>query len=177
VHTSTSWTPSTRSICHSLVVVVGYLRLLRRRPAGHPALTRPLTVRGLAEDAALALGVATVGLVMVLRLPANPIGWLSAAAGLAGSWFIPFEPWIDRLLHDDRPLPLVAQLVAVVGDYSWAPAIALGVTLPAQPSKAGRASRPHRSRPVTGLVAVAVVGSPVRFRWTPRARTTSMRCA
>src|SRR6266542_6646471 len=78
------------------------------------ALTRPLTLGVLAEGAAFALafplGFATIGLVMTLWLPANPIGWLYAAAGLAWSWGIPFGPWIDRLIHDHRPLPLAAQL-------------------------------------------------------------------
>jgi hypothetical protein len=122
-------------------------------------LTRPLTVGVLAEDAvsalAFGLGVATVGLVMVLRLPANPIGWLYVAAGLAGSWTVPFDPWIDRLLHDHRPLPLVGQLVAVVGDYAWAPAIALGVTLPALLLPDGRL----RSRRWRVVVATSVAGA------------------
>jgi len=65
------------------------------------ALTRPLTLGVLAQGAAFALafplGFASIGLVMTLRLPANPIGWLYAAAGLAWSWGIPFGPWIDRL--------------------------------------------------------------------------------
>jgi hypothetical protein len=50
------------------------------------ALIRPLTLGVLAEGAAFtlafALGFATVGLVLTLRLPANPIGWLYAAAGV-----------------------------------------------------------------------------------------------
>jgi putative exporter of polyketide antibiotics len=44
------------------------------------ATVRPLTVGLLAEGAARALafplGYATVGLVLTLRRPANPIGWL-----------------------------------------------------------------------------------------------------
>jgi hypothetical protein len=122
-------------------------------------LTRPLTLAVLAENAASALafglGVATVGLVMVLRLPANPIGWLYVAAGLAGSWTTPFDPWIHRLLQDHRPLPLVAQLVAVVGDYAWAPAITLGVTLPALLLPDGRL----RSRRWRVVVATSAAGA------------------
>jgi hypothetical protein len=141
------------------------------------ALTRPLTVGVLAEGAAyalaFALGFATVGLVMTLRLPANPIGWLYAAAGLAWSWTIPFDPWIDQLLHDHRPLPLLAQLVAVVGDYGWAPAIALGVTLPALLLPDGRL-RSRRWRVVVatsaaGATLAVVAGSlaPGRLESTP----------
>jgi hypothetical protein len=122
------------------------------------ALTRPLTLGVLAEGAAFALafplGFATIGLVMTLRLPANPIGWLYAAAGLAWSWGIPFGPWIDRLIHDHRPLPLAAQLVAVVGDFGWSPAIALGVTLPALLLPDGRL----RSRRWRMVVATSVAG-------------------
>jgi len=121
-------------------------------------LIRPLTLRVLAEGAAFALafplGFATIGLVMTLRRPANPIGWLYAAAGLAWAWSIPFGPWIDRLVRDHRPLPLAAELVAAVADFGWAPAIALGVTLPALLLPDGRL----RSRRWRVVVATSVAG-------------------
>jgi hypothetical protein len=70
------------------------------------AVTRPLTLAILAQGAASALafplGFATVGLVISLRRPANQIGWLYAAAGLAWAWDIPFRPWVDQLVHDHR---------------------------------------------------------------------------
>ena len=57
------------------------------------AVTRPLTIAVLVEGAARALayplGYATVGLVLRLRRPANPIGWLYAVAGLVWSLGIP----------------------------------------------------------------------------------------
>jgi hypothetical protein len=59
-------------------------------------LTRPLTLAVLAAGAAYApalpLGFGTIGLVMTLRRPANPIGWLYAASGLVGSLAIPWIP-------------------------------------------------------------------------------------
>jgi hypothetical protein len=123
------------------------------------ALIRPLSLGVLAEGAAFALafplGFATVGLVLTLRLPANPIGWLYAAAGLAWAWDIPLGPWIDRLVHDQRPLPPALQLAAVVTDYGWAPAIALGVTLPALLLPNGRL----RSRRWRVVVATSVAGA------------------
>jgi hypothetical protein len=123
------------------------------------ALTRPLTFGVLAYGAAFALafvlGVATVGLVLTLRRPANPIGWLYAAAGLAWSWDIPFHPWIDRLIRDHRPLPLAVQLMAAVTSGSWALPIALGVTLPALLLPDGRL----RSRRWRVVVATAVAGA------------------
>ena len=65
-------------------------------------VTRPLTLAALAEGAAFALafplGYATVGLVLALRRPANPIGWLFAASGLVWSLTIPFDPWVNRLI-------------------------------------------------------------------------------
>jgi hypothetical protein len=74
------------------------------------ALTRPLTLGVLVEGAvfalAFALGSATIGLVITLRLPANPTGWLYAATGLAWSWSIPWNPWIEQLIRDHRSLPL-----------------------------------------------------------------------
>jgi hypothetical protein len=122
------------------------------------AVTRPLTVGVLAEGAAFALafplGYATVGLVLSLRRPANPIGWLYAAAGLTWSWSIPFDPWITQLLQDHRPLPVAAQLVTVVSDVSWAPAIGLGVTLPALLLPDGRL----RSRRWGVVVVTSVAG-------------------
>ena len=74
------------------------------------------------------LGFASVGLVLTLRRPANPIGWLYAAAGLGGSLTTPLAPWVDQLLAEHRPLPLAAQLNALIGDLSWVTPIALGVT-------------------------------------------------
>jgi hypothetical protein len=123
------------------------------------ALVRPLTIGMLAQGAAFALafplGFATVGLLLTLRRPANPIGWLYAGAGLAWSWDIPFGPWIDRLLLDHRPLPLLAQVVTAVSEFGWAPAIALGVTLPALLLPDGRL----RSRRWRVVVATAVAGA------------------
>jgi hypothetical protein len=123
------------------------------------ALIRPITLAILAQGAAFALafplGFATVGLLLTLRRPANPIGWLYAGAGLAWSWDIPFGPWIDRLVRDHRPLPPVAQVVSVVSDFGWAPAIALGVTLPALLLPDGRL----RSRRWRVVVASAAAGA------------------
>jgi hypothetical protein len=121
-------------------------------------LTRPLTLAVLAEGAAFAaafpLGYATIGLVLSLRRPANPIGWLFAVSGLVWSLTIPFDPWVDRLILTDRPLPLAAQLGALVGEFNWAPAIALGIILPALLVPDGHL-RSRRWRPV---VAAAVAG-------------------
>jgi hypothetical protein len=141
------------------------------------ALTRPLTVgvlaHGAADALAFPLGFATVGLLVSLRRPANPIGWLYAAAGLAWAWSTPFDAWINQLLRDHRPLPLAAQLVAAVSDYGWAPAIALGVTLPALLLPDGRLrSRRWRvvvATSVAGAVMAQVAGplSPGRLESTP----------
>ena len=99
------------------------------------AIVRPLTLEVLAEGAIYAfffvLGSATVGLVLALRRPANPIGWLYMGAGLAWAYTIPVSSWIEQLIREGRPLPLVAAYLVVVGEWSWAPAIGLGVTLPA----------------------------------------------
>ena len=60
------------------------------------AVYRPLTVAVLVEGAVYAfffvLGFATVGLVLALRRPGNPIGWLYGAAGLAWAYTIPVGP-------------------------------------------------------------------------------------
>ena len=121
-------------------------------------VTRPLTLAVLAEGATFALvfplGYATIGLVLSLRRPANPIGWLFAASGLVWSLTVPLDPWVDRLILTGRPLPLAAQLGALVGEFNWAPAVALGITLPALLVPDGHL-RSRRWRPV---VAVAVAG-------------------
>ena len=99
------------------------------------AIYRPLTLAVLAEGALYAfffvLGFATVGLVLALRRPGNPIGWLYGAAGLAWAYTIPLGPWVDQLLSEHRPLPFLAQLNVAFSEFGWAPAIGLGVTLPA----------------------------------------------
>jgi len=93
-------------------------------------LTAGLLVGGAGAALAFPLGYATVGLVLGLRRPANPIGWLYGASGLVWALTIPFEPWLNTLLHDHRPLALAGQLAVVVRETSWAVAIALGLTLP-----------------------------------------------
>ena len=78
------------------------------------AVYRPLTLAVLVEGALYAfffvLGFATVGLVLALRRPGNPIGWLYGAAGLAWAYTVPLGPWVDQLLREQRPLPFLAQL-------------------------------------------------------------------
>jgi hypothetical protein len=121
------------------------------------AVVRPLTVGVLAQGAVRALvyplGYATVGLILTLRRPVNPIGWLYAAAGMTWSLAIPGDSWVDQLLADHRPLPLAAQVSAVFGEFNWAPATVLGVILPALLVPDGRL-RSRRWRPVA-IAAVA----------------------
>jgi hypothetical protein len=121
-------------------------------------VARPLTAQVVLDGALYALGFplgyATVGLVLTLRRPANPIGWLYAASALTWSLIIPLGPWVDQLARDQRPLPLIAQLSAVAGVTIWAPAIALGVTLPALLVPDGRL----RSRRWRVVAAMAFAG-------------------
>ena len=131
------------------------------------AIVRPLTLAVLAEGAVYAfffvLGSATVGLVLALRRPANPIGWLYMGAGLAWAYSVPLDPWIEQLIRAGRPLPPVAQVAMVTSPIAWAPAIALGVTLPALLLPDGHL-RSRRWRvvvvtSVTGAALVLVAGS------------------
>jgi hypothetical protein len=125
-------------------------------------VARPLTAQVLLDGALYALGFplgyATVGLVLTLRRPANPIGWLYAASALTWSLIIPLGPWVYQLAREQRPLPLVAQLSAMAEVTVWAPAIALGVTLPALLVPDGRL-RSRRWR----MVAAAAVAGPAMF--------------
>jgi hypothetical protein len=122
-------------------------------------VTRPLTAAVLVEGARHALtyplGYALIGLVLSLRRPDNPIGWLFAASGLVWSLVVPLRPWVAQLVAEGRPLPLAAQLTAVVGEYNWAPAIALGVALPALLVPGGRL----RSRRWRLVAAASLAGS------------------
>jgi hypothetical protein len=120
---------------------------------------RPLTLGTLTGGAATALafpvGYATVGLVLSLRRPANPIGWLYAASGLAWALDLPFGPWLEQLVRDHWPLPLAAQLAAVAGGFLWAPGVAFGLTLPFLLLPGGRL----RSRVWRVVVVTAVTGA------------------
>ena len=119
---------------------------------------RPLTAGLLAGVAGVALayplGYATVGLVVALRRPANPIGWLFSASGLVWALTISFEPWLNSLLVEHRPLGLAGQVAVVVQEVGWVPAIALGLALPLLLLPDGRL----RSRRWRLVVADMVVG-------------------
>jgi hypothetical protein len=134
------------------------------------AVVRPLTAGVLAEGAARALvyplGYATVGLVLTLRPPTNPIGWLYAAAGLIWSLSLPGDAWLGQLVSEHRPLPLAAQAAAVYGEFNWAPATVLGVTLPALLVPDGRL-RSRRWRPVAAAAVAAAVLALVGAGLTP----------
>jgi hypothetical protein len=70
-----------------------------------PAQERPVTFGVLAEGAMTAvlyLGFAVLGLVLCLRRPANPIGWLLAASGLLWSLNVPGEAWVSNLVAPCR---------------------------------------------------------------------------
>jgi hypothetical protein len=125
-------------------------------------VARPLTAQVLLDGALFAvgfpLGYATVGLVLTLRRPANPIGWLYAASALTWSLIIPLGPWLDQLVRDHQPLPLPAKLQAVAEVTLWAPAIALGVTLPALLVPTGRLRSPRWR-----VVAAAAIAGPATF--------------
>ena len=140
------------------------------------AVTQPLTIAVLAEGAAKALayplGYATIGLVLTLRRPGNPIGWLYAAAGLVWSLAIPGDAWLGQLVAEHRPLPLAAQVAAVCGEFNWAPATVLGVTLPALLVPDGRLRSPRwwpvAARGLAAAVRVVVGGglAPARLENT-----------
>ena len=125
------------------------------------AVTQPLTIAVLAEGAAKALayplGYATIGLVLTLRRPGNPIGWLYAAAGLVWSLAIPGDAWLGQLVAEHRPLPLAAQVAAVCGEFTWAPATVLGVTLPALLVPDGRLRSPRWWPVAASGIAAAVL--------------------
>jgi hypothetical protein len=122
-------------------------------------VTRPLTLAVLVEGAAYALAFpfayGTIGLVLTLRRPANPIGWLYAATGMVGGLTIPLDPWVDLLIRDRRPLPLAAQVAAVAGEFLWAPMVALAITLPFLLLPDGRLRSPRWRL----VVATAVTGA------------------
>jgi hypothetical protein len=122
-------------------------------------LTRPLTADVLATGAvngACWLLFATIGLVLTLRRPENPIGWLYATGGLVWSLYVPFDPWVDALQVAGRPLPLGAELAAaIIGDSLWAAGIALAITLPLLLLPDGRL----RSRRWRVVVVATVAGT------------------
>jgi hypothetical protein len=117
-------------------------------------LTQDLLAKGAAEALIAPLGYATVGLVLSLRRPANPIGWLYAASGLAWALIIPFEPWVNQLMLGHRPLALAGQVAVVFRETGWAAAIALGIILPFLLLPDGRL----RSRRWRLVVAATVAG-------------------
>jgi hypothetical protein len=123
-------------------------------------VTRPLTAKVLVDgafEAAMWLLFATIGLVLTLRRPGNPIGWLYAAAGLVWTAYIPWDPWVDHVLRTGRPLPPAAHLAALAGDSLWAVGITLAITLPLLLLPDGRL----RSRRWRIVMAAAVAGTTI----------------
>jgi hypothetical protein len=124
------------------------------------AVVRPLTTEVLVNGAvngSFWLLFATVGLVLTLRRPANPIGWLYAAAGVVWSAYIPFDPWVDQLQQSGRPVPLAARYLVLIGENFWAIGLTLAVTLPLLLLPDGRLrSRRWRLVAVTAVAATAV---------------------
>jgi hypothetical protein len=119
------------------------------------AVVRPLTADTLvngATDGAFWLLFATIGLILTLRRPANPIGWLYAAAGLVWSAYIPFDPWVDQLQRSGLPLPVAARYLVLIGESFWAVGTTLAITLPLLLLPDGRLRSPRWR-----LVAVAAV--------------------
>jgi hypothetical protein len=119
------------------------------------SVVRPLTGEAIVDGAfegSFWLLFATIGLVLTLRRPANPIGWLYAAAGLVWSAYIPVDPWVDQLQRSGRPVPLAARYLVLIGENFWAIGIVLAIILPLLLLPDGRLRSP-RWRPV----AVAAV--------------------
>jgi hypothetical protein len=110
-----------------------------------------------AVEGAIWLLFATVGLVLTLRRPENPIGWLYAAAGLVWTVNVPWDPWVNQLLVAGRPLPPAARLAALAGDSLWAVGLLLAVTLPLLLLPDGRL----RSRRWRVVAVVAIAGTAV----------------
>jgi hypothetical protein len=119
-------------------------------------VVRPLTAEVIVDgalDGSFWLLFAAIGLVLTLRRPANPIGWLYAAAGLVWSASTPFDPWIDQLQRTGQPVPPAARYLALIGENFWAIGLTLAVTLPLLLLPDGRLRSP-RWRPVA-VAAVA----------------------
>jgi hypothetical protein len=140
-------------------------------------VTRPLTNDAVVDGAfegTIWLLFATVGLVLTLRLPGNPIGWLYAAAGLVWSLYIPWDPWVDQLLRSGRPLPPAARLAALAGDSLWAVGITLAITLPLLLLSDGRLRSP-RWRPVAIAAIAGTAASVVGWSLAPEPMTQTLR--
>jgi hypothetical protein len=123
-------------------------------------VTRPLTADVLVDgafEAGIWLLFATIGLVLTLRRPANPIGWLYAAAALVWTLYVPWDPWVDELLRSGRPLPPAAHLAALAGDSLWAVGLTLAITMPLLLLPDGRL----RSRRWRLVAAASIVGTTI----------------
>jgi hypothetical protein len=73
--------------------------------------------------AAIAIGFAGVGALIASRHPANPIGWLFCAIGVAGSLMSLARGYSEYWLAGEAASTTLGELAAAYGDVSWIPAI------------------------------------------------------
>ena len=65
---------------------------------------------------------------------------------------------VDQLVRSGRPLPLAAEVAAVVTEFQWMPAICLGITLPFLLVPDGRLRSPRWRVPAAASVVAATIG-------------------
>lgn len=139
-------------------VSVGYVSRLQHVSA-HAASS-------LAGNALLSLSFVSVGLLLAIRRPRLPIGWLLLLAGVTWSSGC-LTVWPNHLVETGQPVPTAAAVVAFAdGQWAWPLAVVPAIQLPLLLLPDGRL-RSRRWRPLAVAAVVAMVLTSVALALDP----------
>ena len=147
-----AWTITTITVIASIVLLL----LGRPQPLPNDVLAG---VGGL-SFALLAFAFASVGAMVVLRVPANAVGWIFVAGGLLTGLGLLADQYAAYVLTRGSSAPVVAYAAWLATPATQAMAALLGLTLLLFPDGRLPSARWRRAAAVGWLAAVLLVGAP-----------------
>lgn len=107
----------------------------------------------------------TIGLIVALKRPANPLGWLFLIIGLGVTVSVAAGEYADRHIHVGADLPAV-DVVAWLGTWSWMVTLGLALTFAVLLFPTGRLPS-GRWRPLAWLCAFTIFATAIAEAFRP----------